>query len=449
MPPQDQNNQFGAPQNPAPLPGQPLQPELQQNPESFFQPTVISPNGTGPETPQPQMTPPPAPELGFAPQPPAEPMPAVSPPMQDPMASDGAPVSQPVPPAPPQPTMTPPGPAMPAFMNPDPPAPAQPVAPVPAAAAMPMEGYSSNPFLSTVKGLGLALTANPLSSLTVGLIAIVVGGGAVFLALVLGMFLPAIVKITLMLLAFVVMILVLIRATAAVAIVHQKSIEGQRVTGRQALGPLAGEHLGSYVGAILLTVLFVLLGMILLIIPGLVIAARLALVPFVVYGEGLGGMAAVKRSWQLTRGHTWEMLGVNFASSLVIGGSGGLLSFTGSLAGPANRYAELTAAEKNGMSTGKMHWLNYGIVLIFIAFMVGYIGLIGFAVKNGIRARTGTTSTSGNYSGSTQSSGAYCYFVSATSSETNCVTKTECDTTPACAEFYNSILQGSTTPAGQ
>jgi uncharacterized membrane protein len=49
------------------------------------------------------------------------------------------------------------------------------------------------------------------------------------------------------------------------------------------------------------------LGVVMLIIPGIIIACRLAFVPYLVMDKDLEPMQAVERSWQLTKGHGWKV----------------------------------------------------------------------------------------------------------------------------------------------
>jgi hypothetical protein len=49
------------------------------------------------------------------------------------------------------------------------------------------------------------------------------------------------------------------------------------------------------------------IGFILLFIPGIIIACRLAFVPFLVMDKNLEAMQAVEKSWQMTRGHGWKI----------------------------------------------------------------------------------------------------------------------------------------------
>ncbi|MBN2775683.1 MAG: hypothetical protein JXR31_15620 [Prolixibacteraceae bacterium] len=51
----------------------------------------------------------------------------------------------------------------------------------------------------------------------------------------------------------------------------------------------------------------VMLGFIMLIIPGIIVACRLAFVPYLVMDQKLEPMQAVEKSWQMTRGHGWKV----------------------------------------------------------------------------------------------------------------------------------------------
>jgi len=60
----------------------------------------------------------------------------------------------------------------------------------------------------------------------------------------------------------------------------------------------------------LLTLCLVFLGLIFFIIPGIIILCRLAFVPYIVMDQDLGPVAAVEKSWQMTRGHGWTIFGM-------------------------------------------------------------------------------------------------------------------------------------------
>jgi hypothetical protein len=66
----------------------------------------------------------------------------------------------------------------------------------------------------------------------------------------------------------------------------------------------------SLVGAALLSTAATLAGFLLLVAPGIFVAARLAVVTQVVMLEGLGARESLRRSWQLVRGRTLPVLAI-------------------------------------------------------------------------------------------------------------------------------------------
>ena len=78
---------------------------------------------------------------------------------------------------------------------------------------------------------------------------------------------------------------------------------------------------GMY-GNIILTNLIVfalvVLGFIMLIIPGIIVACRLIFVPYILMDQNLEPMQAVEKSWKMTRGHGWEIFFMAIISCFVI-----------------------------------------------------------------------------------------------------------------------------------
>jgi len=67
----------------------------------------------------------------------------------------------------------------------------------------------------------------------------------------------------------------------------------------------------------IITTVVTLLGFILLIIPGIIALVRLALAPAILVVEDVRGTSAVRRSWNLTGGHAWRVLGTLFLAGLI------------------------------------------------------------------------------------------------------------------------------------
>jgi uncharacterized membrane protein len=59
------------------------------------------------------------------------------------------------------------------------------------------------------------------------------------------------------------------------------------------------------------------IGFVLFVVPGIVFACRLAFVPYLVMDKGLDPVAAIEKSWAMTRGHGWRIFGM-FVLSFVL-----------------------------------------------------------------------------------------------------------------------------------
>lgn len=69
----------------------------------------------------------------------------------------------------------------------------------------------------------------------------------------------------------------------------------------------------NYVQAVLASLLMgvlISIGFVLLVIPGFIAIVRLAWVPYLVTDEHLDAVAAVRESWERTRGHGWAIFGL-------------------------------------------------------------------------------------------------------------------------------------------
>jgi len=68
----------------------------------------------------------------------------------------------------------------------------------------------------------------------------------------------------------------------------------------------------------LLTFAIVGLGFVFLIVPGIILACRLAFVPYLVMDKNLDPVAAVEKSWEMTKGHGWKIFGMAMLAILVV-----------------------------------------------------------------------------------------------------------------------------------
>jgi len=80
---------------------------------------------------------------------------------------------------------------------------------------------------------------------------------------------------------------------------------------------MAYQNIWNIVIANILVGVIVGIGFVLLIVPGIIFACRLAFVPFIVMDEKLEPIEAIKKSWEMTRGYSWTIFGMAIASFFI------------------------------------------------------------------------------------------------------------------------------------
>lgn len=60
----------------------------------------------------------------------------------------------------------------------------------------------------------------------------------------------------------------------------------------------------------LVTLAVIIIGFIFFIVPGIIVACRLAFVSFLVMDKNMEPMAAIEKSWAMTKGHGWRIFGM-------------------------------------------------------------------------------------------------------------------------------------------
>ncbi len=71
------------------------------------------------------------------------------------------------------------------------------------------------------------------------------------------------------------------------------------------------ENYWAAVFAYILVVLLTIVGIFLFIIPGVIIACKLAFVPYLIVDRRMSCLDAISESWKLTTGHAWQVFGLN------------------------------------------------------------------------------------------------------------------------------------------
>jgi hypothetical protein len=251
------------------------------------------------------------------------------------------------------------------------PAPAAPsAAPAPAAghsgAGLP-PAFSSNPLELVRPSLeAFKLAWRPIVALILLLLLCAgLAGGAIFL----GVF-NASLRPVLLLLGVVVLVATMIYLPWATTKVLLEAARGHALSIRETMPPTFMDGLKLF-GTALLTGLVVVGGFLLFIVPGIIFLGWFAFTAQVAVDEHIFGVAALKRSRDLARGHWWEVMGAVLLQSAVsiitiIPILGALAYIVASFiltAVPSLRYLQLKSLKASGATDDTpVHWANYAVI---------------------------------------------------------------------------------------
>lgn len=121
--------------------------------------------------------------------------------------------------------------------------------------------------------------------------------------------------------------------------------------------------------ASILTVLAVIGGLILFIIPGLIFLGWFALSSYAVVSEDLGAVDSMKRSKALVKGRVWELYGLMMlpSATAIVPFIGPIISFVVSiLMIPASAIRFVQLVETKPEDRPKVHWINYASIVLAI-----------------------------------------------------------------------------------
>jgi uncharacterized membrane protein len=79
----------------------------------------------------------------------------------------------------------------------------------------------------------------------------------------------------------------------------------------------AFQMLGNVILANILVFAIVGIGFVLLIVPGIIFACKLAFVPYLVTDQKMDAVEAIKKSWEMTRGFSWTIFGMGVMSFFI------------------------------------------------------------------------------------------------------------------------------------
>jgi len=104
---------------------------------------------------------------------------------------------------------------------------------------------------------------------------------------------------------FIYSILIVGPVDYGVSFVHLKAARGDKIEVQDMF-----EAFRNYLNAVLANILvgaIVVIGLILLIIPGIIFACKLVFTPYLVVDRKMEVVEAVKESWRMTNGHAWKV----------------------------------------------------------------------------------------------------------------------------------------------
>ena len=90
-----------------------------------------------------------------------------------------------------------------------------------------------------------------------------------------------------------------------ISFAHLRAARGDRLEVKDMFG--AFQNYLNAVLANLLVGIIVCIGLVLLIVPGIIFACKLAFVPYLVVDRKMEAVEAVKESWRMTGGHSWRV----------------------------------------------------------------------------------------------------------------------------------------------
>ena len=98
-----------------------------------------------------------------------------------------------------------------------------------------------------------------------------------------------------------------------------KAVRGERVEIRDVFAVFQKNYWNAVVANIVVTVI-IMLGVVMLIVPGIIFACRLVFVPYLVVDREMDVMEALRVSWDMTRGYGWNIFFMGFLAIWIVFG---------------------------------------------------------------------------------------------------------------------------------
>jgi hypothetical protein len=126
---------------------------------------------------------------------------------------------------------------------------------------------------------------------------------------------PAMVPIVLFSIAYAVFIAGPISMSAKWAFL--KAVRREKIEIKDMFSVFERNYWNAVIAGVVMGIIIVI-GFIMLIVPGIIFACRLAFVPYLIIDEKMEAMEALKASWAMTKGHGWTIFGMAMLAFLLI-----------------------------------------------------------------------------------------------------------------------------------
>lgn len=247
--------------------------------------------------------------------------------------------------------------------------------------------YQSNPFVSYFSHIGLVFKKNT----TAVVISIAVNAATAigFFSLLLFLLIPliilaagvsslgvgGIIAVTVAGIAFFFIIFTALLVYASVmsatsVLIDSSGAAGKQVTFSDSLR-LAWPFVLRIIGLNIVVGFLTFFATLLFIIPGIVVGTRLSLASYILVAENTSISEGIRRSWNLTRGHFFEVCAVSLIAAIL--SSNGLVTFPLFAASQGARYHGLKAFDQ--AQKIPTHALNYVVVIVGVFLYISYIAL--------------------------------------------------------------------------
>jgi hypothetical protein len=135
-----------------------------------------------------------------------------------------------------------------------------------------------------------------------------------------------------------------------------RAVRGQKPQVSDLFVPFQRNYIGCVLAGLLLEIVLIV-GFILLLVPGIILSVRLCFVPFLVVDEGRGPVEALQESWRRTAGYGWTIFGAALLGIVVVI-VGFIILIVGSIPATmlvylafASLYAAITARKSTSVVT--------------------------------------------------------------------------------------------------